>query len=296
MAPELFYAVCGVFSFTSASFLFRAITHRTSPLWMNAFKASVAALSFLLWATWEALQEGVPALSVGMFLALIASGLMGLNISDWFMLRSYARMGPARTMIIYRFQPLYLAAAGYLTLGQTLTEVQLAAVLLLIGCVVILSHEGKRHHGRWDIAGVGIAFTGMMLDGTGVLLSKMSFEATPGLTVAQANVIRCLGAMAGFFAISRWKGPEGIGLVPTFRNLGPQYQILAAVGAFLGTSMGLFFWLKALSLGNVARVSAFGGLAPVVAIGIESMLERRFPGPHALVALALSLTALWMLI
>jgi drug/metabolite transporter (DMT)-like permease len=296
MAPELMYAICGVIAFTTASFLFRAITHRTSPLWMNAFKASVAAISFALWAGIEGVSKGFPTLGGTMILALIGSGLMGLNISDWFMLRSYARMGPARTMIVYRFQPLYLATAGYLLLGQTLNSQQFFAVFLLIACVAVLSHEGKRHRGTWDLAGVGVAFAGMMLDGSGVLLSKWSFQHSPGLTVAQANVIRCVGALLGFFAISQWKRPEGIGLVPTFRKLGSRYQALATAGAILGTSVGLFLWLKALSIGNAAQVSAFGGLAPVVAIGIESVLERKWPGPHAIAALILSLAALVLLI
>ncbi len=296
MAPEILYALCGVVAFTSASFLFRAVTHRTSPLWMNAFKASSAALAFFIWASVEGMLKGWPSPPVLAVALFLVSGLLGLNISDWFMLRSYARIGPARTMIVYRFQPLYLGAMAYFFLGQTLSPSQLFAVLLLIGCVVVLSHEGKRNHGKWDVAGVGIAFTGMMLDGTGVLISRVGFDLVPGLGTAQANVIRCGGALLGFLAISLWKRPKGLALRETFIQLGSKYQFMAVFGSIFGTFLGLFLWLKALSMGNVAQISAMGGLAPVIAILIESALSRKWPGGHALVALVLCLCGMALLI
>jgi len=296
MAKELIYAVCGVVAFTSASFLFRAVTHRTSPLWANAFKASFASLAFLVWGGVEALRSGLPTVSPISWVVFIVSGFLGLNVSDWFMLRSYARMGPARTMIVYRFQPLYLAAMAFVFLGQTLSGQQLFAVLLLIACVLILSHEGKRQHGRWDLAGVGIAFAGMILDGTGVLLSRIGFENAQGITTSQANIIRCGGALFGFWIISLLNRPKGLALKETFIGLEPKFRFLAVAGSALGTFMGLFLWLKALSTGNVAQVAAMGGLSPAIAVGIESALTRKWPGVHALAALALCLVAVGLLI
>jgi drug/metabolite transporter (DMT)-like permease len=199
-------------------------------------------------------------------------------------------------MIVYRFQPLYLAAMAYLFLGQTLSGQQLFAVGLLIACVLILSHEGKRQLGRWDLAGVGIAFTGMILDGTGVLLSRIGFENAPSLTAAQANIIRCGGALFGFWVISLLHRPKGLALKETFVSLEPRYQFLAVASSVLGTFLGLFLWLKALSTGNVAQVAAMGGLSPVIAVAIESFLTRKWPGPHALAALGLCLVAVGLLI
>jgi drug/metabolite transporter (DMT)-like permease len=87
-----------------------------------------------------------------------------------------------------------------------------------------------------------------------------------------------------------------LGLKETFFKLEPQYRFLAIAGSTLGTFLGLFLWLKALSMGNVAQVAAMGGLSPVIAVGIESVLTRRLPGPHALVALGLCLVAVALLI
>jgi uncharacterized membrane protein len=92
------------------------------------------------------------------------------------------------------------------------------------------------------------------------------------------------------------KRPDGIGLKTTFLKLEPKFKIYAVFSSILGTFLGLFLWLKALSMGNVAQVASMGGLSPVIAVGIESVISRRMPGPHALAALALCLVAVGLLI
>ena len=293
--PGVPSAVLSVLAFSSAGFIFREVTRRTSALWANAAKASVAALGFTIWMGIVWVTGGYDSLtispvSVGVW---VLSGLLGLNLSDWLMLRAYHRIGPARTMILYRFQPLYLGLLGAAFLGESFSWSQLSAILLFIGCVGVLSHEGRRKTGRWDLQGIMIAVSGMLLDGFGILLTRIGFDRMPGATSEFANGMRCAGAMLGFLLISR---VVPLHIHDAWRGLSGRLRLLTVWGGIQGTLIGLALWLHAVQIGKLATVSAVGGLAPVVATLLESVLERKRPSGHALLALALSLIGFAMLL
>jgi drug/metabolite transporter (DMT)-like permease len=293
--PGVPSAVFSVLAFSSAGFIFREVTRRTSALWANAFKAAVATVGFVLWVavSWFLGRYAgliLSPVSVGVW---ALSGLIGLNLSDWLMLQSYHRIGPARTMILYRFQPLYLGLLGAAFLGESFSFQQLSAIGLFIACVGVLSHEGRRKTGRWDFQGIVIALCGMLLDGFGILLTRIGFERTPGVGSEIANAVRCLGAMAGFVVIARFVPFQ---VAKRWGGLSPRLRGVAIWGGVQGTLIGLALWLHAVQVGKLATVSAVGGLAPVVATLLEAALEKRRPSLHAMLALVLSLSGFALLL
>jgi drug/metabolite transporter (DMT)-like permease len=293
MHPELIYAILAVFSFTGAGFFMRSLTRVTSPLWTNAFKTALAAFAFVI-AFAATGAPGIEAMKLSSLLLLMASGLIGLSAADWFLLNAYHRMGTARTIMVYRFQPLYLALIAFLTLGQTLNTRQSCAILLLISCILILSHEQKTKQGQWDFKGLLIALAGMVLDGSGIILTRLSFDLSPGLPSNLANLVRM--ATAGI-AFALWAQVRPIGLLPRFLALSTQHQLVAVVGSLLGTFVGLSLWLKAVQLApNVASIAAVGGLSPVIAVFIEAVLEKKWPSNHAVMALGVSLAGFILLL
>jgi len=292
LLPDWGYALLSVISFTFASFLFRVMVREAGPVWTNAFKATVAASIFA--GVFVVSGMELPPVLAGTSIAfLMISGFLGLNLSDYLMLQAYHRIGPARTMIIYRSQPLYLGLLAYLFLGQALQVQHVGAILLFILCVGILAYEKRRIDGHWDKVGLGLAVGGMLLDGTGIFLTRMGFEMSPGLGSQLANLIRATGALIGFFLISKIFAP--IELVGKFRGLSPRLKGLAFLGAMMGSYIGLSLWLKAIQFGQVARVTSVAGVAPMLALGIESGLARRWPSRYAWTALALSMVAFYLL-
>ncbi|MEK7690328.1 MAG: DMT family transporter, partial [Bdellovibrionota bacterium] len=268
--PHLLYAVAAVLSFSTASFFYRHFTAQVGALWTNAFKASVAWAIFL-GISIAGLVDGdrtqLAGLEFKTVSILLASGLLGLNISDWLMLRAYHAIGPARTIIVYRFQPLLLAAASYFFWNRALTTPQWLAIGLLLACVLVLARERRAHAGRWDLTGIFLALGAMALDGTGILLSREAFERLPDLSPNMANLVRATGALLGFFFISRFLIP--IRLLEGFRGLRPRARGYAVFSAILGAWLGLTFWLTALKHAeHPAMVSAVGGLSPLFAIFI----------------------------
>ncbi len=290
--PDWGYALCSVISFTCASFLFRIMVHEAGANWTNAFKASVASVIFL----GVFLADGAqipPQLTLASVALFVTSGFLGLNLSDHLMLRAYHRLGPARTMIVYRSQPLYLGALAYVFLGQALQTEHLIAILLFISCVGILAYEKRRLDGHWDQVGFGFALGGMLLDGTGVFFSRLGFDLSPGIGSQFANLIRACGALVGFYLMSQFWTP--LELVDRFRKLSPRLRVLSFVGSLMGSYIGLSLWLKALQVGQVARVTSVAGVAPMIALGIESVLHRKWPSRYAWTALAICMVAFYLL-
>ena len=293
MRTDLLYSILAVCSFTGAGFFMRSLTRITSPLWTNAFKTTIAAFAFTIAFVSNGAQ-GVELIQASSWGLLVLSGLIGLTAADWFLLNAYHRMGTARTIMVYRFQPLYLALVSYFTLGQALQARQSLAILLLIACVLILSHEQRTKHGHWDFRGLVIALVGLVLDGSGIILTRLSFDLSPGLTSNLANLIRMGSA---WIAFTLWAQFRPIGLMPRFLALSPRHQIIAVVGSLLGTFVGLSLWLKAVQMApSIASIAAVGGLSPVLAVFIESLLDRRAPSRHAVLALCISLAGFSLLI
>ncbi len=292
MDPGIPYAFFAVLSFSTCSFLFQRLTRLNSALWMNTFKACLATTLMVLCAAFT-LPSHISDLTFQLVATLFLSGLIGLNLSDWFMLHAYDRMGPARTTLLYRFQPLYLGFLGSVFLGQVFTSRLLLAVGLLIGCVLLLSLERRQQQGHWDFKGVALALGGMLLDGTGSFLSSMALKSEPSISSLEANALRGVAALFGFALWSRF---QPIGLVPKYRSLSPRLKVVALIAAFVGTFGGLTLWLNALKVGKLATVASVGGLAPIVTFSIESFISRKLPGRYAVVALVLALTAFFLLL
>lgn len=312
---------------------------------MNAFKASVATLAFLGAVIISGVSGFLNPISnsaqfsefhgflvqFGLdlqwksFACLFISGMIGLNLSDWLMLKAYGTIGPARTIILYRFQPLYLGLLSYLFLKQSLTLTQWMATFFLIACVFVLTMEGrlnrqsplmvnpegsvipqgspKKIKGHWAFNGILLALGGMILDGTGIVITRLAFDyekvaqsaSQGGLNIYVANFIRGASACLGFWLMSRWM-PVKPHYFATFRSLSFEEKVKALSGAFFGTFVGLAFLFQAIRIGNIAMISALGALAPILAVTFESVITRKFPGKYTLLALLLCLIGFALLL
>jgi drug/metabolite transporter (DMT)-like permease len=258
---------------------------------MNAFKSTVAALLFLTAGLLLGPKWLVP-LPLAAF-ALMLSGLIGLNIGDLFLLRSYAAIGSGRTLMIFSFHPLFLGVASYFLFGQPLTPKLLLAIVALSGCVVILGHESYRATRRWNLSGLMGGVIAAVLDASGILLTRWALDLQPELDLFEINFLRCAGALCGFAILSRY---SSLRLFAQFRSMPLAHRGLAVGAAALGTFFALTLWLHALKLGNVAAVAAVSGTGPLFATFVECAIERRRPSAHLLAALSSFAVGFWLLL
>lgn len=273
--PPLFLAFSATLCFAGASTLFTEYSRRISPLWMNAFKAYTAWLCFgitcLIFSIWMP-----PQLTT--VIGLLLSGLLGLMIGDLFMLKAMAELGPSRMLMIFGLQPFLLGIGSYLLFSQSLTINKFIGVLLMLACLWTFSFENYRKNGHWQLKGLLHGFLAVALDAVGVLLTRWSFDHTPGISPIQVNFIRCCGACIGFLFVHYFSQKIEIKNIFLKQNTRDRFKILA--GAIAGTYLSLMLYLTAVSKGHLSSLSAVTVTGPLFAAIFESLWHRRWPSPY----------------
>lgn len=280
-APYL-YALSATFCFAIASLGFAHYARRVSSLWMNAFKAVVAfSFFFVAFLVSKDFSHRPDPKSL---MAFFISGLVGLNIGDIFLLKAFARIGSARTLMIFSFQPLILGFFSYFLFSQTLNSQKLVAVFFMVACVFVTSYEKFKQQGNWEIQGPVYALLGVLLDSCGILLTRYAFNSDPAITTMEGNFYRCVGAITGFALLGMVKPFH---LWSTFKKMKGVSKTMVFGAACLGTFISLSLYLNAIRFGHLAAVAGIVGAGPIFAAVLESAVQRRWPSIYLYIALCL---------
>ena len=180
------YAFSSVLTFSTAAIGFTYFSQKVSPLWMNIFKCLVSFLFcvpiifYLRGQLWWDLTEVWP---------FYVSGFIGLNVGDWLLLAAYKRMGPARTLVLFGFQPFIAGSFSYFVWGEKLYPLQFVAILFFVLCLFLFSYEKFKKSGQWEVKGLALAFGGVLLDSIGLLLTRYGFNQNESFTGFEAQFI-----------------------------------------------------------------------------------------------------------
>lgn len=287
---SLLLALSATLCFSTSSLVYAEYSKKVSVLWMNCFKAAVAFIALSLTVPLTGGWHSPAAASIA---ALMLSGLLGLNIGDLFLLSAYTHLGVARTLILFGFQPLFVGIAASFLFGQALDPRRFLAVIFLIACLATFSLERYKKEKRWDFKGLWHALAGVLLDTSGILLTRAAFEKSPEITPLEGNFYRCFAALIGFAVISRFRPVnllQGLQLQPTRVK-----WILAAAG-LAGTFLSLLFYLSAVKIGHLASITGIAITGPIFATALESILHKKPPSAYLLTAFAFFAMGFYILI
>lgn len=273
------YALLATLCFSSASILFTEFAHRTSATWVNYCKALVAAICCFI--TLQFFMGWQPVTSYAIMLFLV-SGVIGLTIGDFFMVRAFQSIGPGRTLLLYGFQPLLVGVASYYLFGQTISPYKLIAILFLVGCLVTFSYERFKQSGSWEFKGFLMALSFIVLDSVGLIMARIGFDENPGMNPLQAHFVRCFGAVFGFWVQGFFKPFH---FVKIFKTLTTKARWTILAGSFFGTFLSLSLFYKAVQIGHLASVTSVSITAPFFATLIESIYHKKFPSKYLIFAL-----------
>jgi drug/metabolite transporter (DMT)-like permease len=286
----LFLALGSTLAFSSSSLVYAEFSSRVSVLWMNSFKCAVAfallivTLPFL--GGWHRPEPQV-------VLELLFSGLIGLNIADLFLLKAFTKLGAARTLMMFGFQPLIIGFAAHVLFGQSLNPMKFLAVLFMIACLFTLSLESYRVHKRWAIGGLLIALTAITLDACGILFTRAAFETTRAITPVESHFYRCVGALMGFAVMSIFKP---LPLISGFTRWNARTRWLLLAAAFGGTYLSLLLYLTAVKFGHLASLSGITITGPMFATALECLIKRKAPSFYLLAAFGFFAVGFYILV
>lgn len=279
MTPSLVYALALTANlfFSSASLMFSVYARRFSPVWMNQTKVTIAFVCFVI----AALFTGLVPMSFTSIMLLLLSGVIGLCVGDMLLFKAFTTLGAARSLVLFSFQPLILGVYGWFFLQQGFSGGQLGAVGCMMACLFVFLLERNHHTGQWDIRSFLWAFAGIVLDAVGVMLTRSAYELTPEMGAMQVNVIRCVGALAGFLIMS----PTSYGpIIRDFSVMKGKERFLIAVACICGTFISLALYLTALKHAHVASLTAVAITGPVWVSILECLWERKLPNRYLTVA------------
>ncbi|MCL2887904.1 MAG: DMT family transporter [Elusimicrobia bacterium] len=288
MSPYI-YAWFSDLSFGLGAQIFTRFSRRISPVWMTVLKGSLGAVFFFITVI---CTGGFSAVSPKYIGAFLASGFVGLGLADFLLLKSFADLGPARTILLFGFQPLVVGVFGFFLFGQTVPLIKIFSIIFFLICVFIFALENFRRSGRWSVKAMGVAFLAMVLDSVGILITRYSFDGS-GLSALQGNFYRALGAVICFFIVCMfWK----INFWNTLFKMKKRAISLAALGSFLGVYLSLVFYLTAIKYGNLATVTAITSTGVVFAAIFESLFERKWPSKYLLTAFVFFAAGMYLLL
>jgi drug/metabolite transporter (DMT)-like permease len=278
---SLLLAFGATLSFSSSSVVYTQYSKRFSILWMNCLKALVAffalAITIPLFSSWQMPQ---PLSTAGFLL----SGLIALNIGDLFLLSAFTRLGVARTLILFGFQPLFMGVAAFFIFDQPLNPWRFLAVFFLIACLFVFSLERYKLEKRWEVSGLVFAIIGVLFDTCGILLSRGAFNLSPHVGAMEGQFLRCTGALLGFAVMGCFRP---LPVLTGFLKCDLRQRSMLIVACLGGTYLSLILYLSAVKIGHLASIASIAITGPVFATSIECLVQRKKPSAYLLVAFAL---------
>jgi drug/metabolite transporter (DMT)-like permease len=279
MEKVYIYALAANLSFAVGVQFFTHYAKRTSSLWVNCFKAVVAAVLFGLTIVF---YGGFHPISLSCAAFFFFSGAIGLGLADIFLIKSFSLMGPGRTMLLFGFQPLVIGVVSYFAFGQAVDARKFLAILFFVVCLFIFSLESFRKNGHWNVKATMFALFGIIFDGVGVLVTRYVFNNSPGIGTTEGNFYRALGALLLFALLSRLKPFQ---FFTKFKELSRRSLIWITLGSVAGTYLSLMFYLSAIRYsGALAAVSGIAITGTIFASAFECAVERKPPSAYLLVS------------
>ena len=277
-------------SYSTASMIFTLFARRFSSMWINQIKVVIALVAFVIGMliTGQSTELNLPTTSL-----LVLSGLIGLCVGDIFLFRAFVTLGAGRSLVLYSFQPLMVGVYGYFFLNQIFTLNQTLSVVCMIICIFIFMLERNRMTGSWDLRSFIWAFLGITLDALGIMLTRSAYEMNPALETYQVNVVRCLGAVAGFILIS----PKSyLAVARDIKVMVARDRLLVFSSSFIGCFVSLTMYLAALKYAHVGTLTAIAITGPIWVSLLECVYQRKLPNYFLICAFCFFLTGFYLML
>lgn len=276
-------------TFSTSSMVFSIFATRFSSFWMNQLKVAVAFVAFVI--AMFVTDQFVPIKmeAVGF---LFLSGFFGLCLGDILLFRAYTTLGAGRSLVLFSMQPLMLGLYGYFFLAQVFSSHQVLAVICMIACVFIFMLERNKMTGSWDLQSFIWALSGITLDAGGVMLTRHSYEISPGLETFQVNVIRCMGALVGYFIL---KPKNHLVILNDLKTLTRKEKTLLFSSIIFGCFVSLTLYLAAVKHAHVGTLTALSITGPIWVSLLECLYYRRLPNRYLVAAFSVFLVGFYFM-
>ena len=203
---------------------------------------------------------------------MLLSGLVGYVIGDFCLFQCYIIIGSRYGQLFMTLAPLAAAWMAWITLGQEMTAMSIAAMLITltgIGLSVLGRGEHHKLSLRLPLNGVLYAIGAAVCQGVGLVLSKIGMDhydttAIPAWLIPfSANFFRCIAGIIGFTLLLYVRE----GFTPLREALHDSKGMTMAVATTIfGPFVGVGFSLMAVQYTSAGIASTLMALTPIIII------------------------------
>lgn len=253
----------------TAVILFRKSGETVPPLGLNLFKNVLALVLFVP----TSLVLGVallPSASLNDYFLLLASGVIGIAVSDTLFFKSLNLLGAELSAIVDCLYSPFIIGLSVLFLYERMTGPQIFGVLLIISAVLGISGmEDRKNISRHNlILGILFGVLAMASMAVGIVMIKPLLNRSPLLWVVEVRLFAgCVGL--GIYLLFHPGGKKIISSVLAMRNW--QYML---PGSFLGAYLAMIVWMGGMKYTQASIAAALNQTSNVFVFILAAILLR----------------------
>ncbi len=225
---------------------------------------------------------------------LLLSGLIGFVVGDLFLFQAYVEIGSRISLLIMSAVPPITAITGYLLMGERITLLGAAGMLITMGGIALVilgkNNDDKRIRLTHPAKGLVFAFIGALGQTFGLVFSKLGMDGT--YNPFAATQIRLIAAFIGFACVITFSRGWNRQL-EALKNKKALKQI--ALGAFFGPFLGVSFSLMAVQYTATGIVSTITSVTPIFIIPASILIFKEKVLPKEILGAFISIAGVALL-
>lgn len=250
--------------------LFRRAGDTVPPLVLN-FGKGLVALPICLVTSLFIEHPTLSTFSASQIWLLLASGLIGLALTDTLYLMSLNRVGTGLQGILTTSYSPFVIGLSVLFLGERLRALQIFGVLAILGAVLAVTvrrTEDAEH--RTLVSGVLLALGAMATQAVSIVMIKPLLSSSPIFWTQVWRLVGGLGALLVVFAV--WPSARRELQSKAYLR---SWKIIVG-SSFVGTYVSLLLWLAGMKFAPASIAAALNQTASLwmVLLGAALLGER----------------------
>jgi drug/metabolite transporter (DMT)-like permease len=241
-----------------AVLLYRTSGRSVNPLGLNLFKTTLGTL--LLMLTMLVLKQPIfPDRPWSSYALLLASGIIGITLSDTLFFACLNRLGAGLTAIVDCINIPFVILFSFLFIDERLSVLQLFGVFLIILAIVLVSSQKDAGlPPRRDlILGIFLGIMAMLTSAAGIVMIKPTLRETPVLWATFIRVASAAVVLGSFILVHRERRP----ILRPLRSLANWKSMVPAT--FFGSYVALVAWMAGMKYAQASVAAPLSQLNSV---------------------------------
>ncbi len=253
-----------------AVILFKLAGDRIRPLALNLYKTTLTVI--LLFPV--LLLLGVPLFPAAVpgkhWLAIAASGILGIAVSDTLFFACLNRLGAGMTAIVDALYAPFVMTATWLVLSQRPRLEQIGGALLVIAAVLVVAYRksGSPLPTRRVMSGIFFGVAAMAIMAASIVLMQPVLSR---VSVFWVTELRMLSALAVLLVMFAWQKDRRQLLAPLWQKGSRHY---AFWGALLGNLISMTLWVGAFKFTAVNSAAVLNQTNTVFVVVLASVFLK----------------------